>query len=664
MAKLTTNEFIKKAQGVHGDKYDYSKVEYVNTSTKVCIICKEHGEFWQQPANHLHGIGCPRCGIEKRKAKRTHSIDYFLKSAKAIHGEKYDYSRVKYENSRIKVCIVCPVHGEFWQSPQKHLFGKGCEKCSRESLAKQFSLGKDLFIEKAKAIFNNYYDYSEVDYVNSMIPVKIGCPLHGAFMQNPHNHLSGHGCPICATKEIAEKNRIWTYETCMEEARKYLFRNDFKNANPSAYNVARENGWLDSYEWLKTKIMPKGYWTMEQCEKESRKYQSKTEFMRGCSTAYSIASKNRWIDKFTWLLDKRIDIVRGRIDSVYVYVFEESKTAYIGRTLIRRQKKRDKEHIFNVENDNVARYANKLNVPVPPMRILETNLTLEEGLEREDYWRKWYEQQGYNMLNKLATGIGKGSLGGISHGKWNRKTCYKEALKYKSASEFSKMSASAYSAARLNGWLSEYVWFNVLWETKWNKHTCYNEAKKYRSRGEFQRGSRGAYIKALEKGWISEYTWLSSRQTKPKGYWDNYDHCYEEAKKYKNRRRFQKGCMGAYTKALKNNWLDDYTWFDEKKMDKYWDREKCLEEAKKYSSKTEFKRNANGAYQTAYLKGWLNDYTWFKPLTGFWTYEACKKEASKYLMRSHFKNGSPGAYSKSRINGWLNEFFPIKKLDN
>ena len=152
MAKLTTEGFIKKAQKVHGDMYDYSKVEYVNSKTKVCIICKQHGEFWQQPSNHLHGIRCPQCGLEIRRKKRTHSFDVFLKSAKAIHGDKYDYSKVDYINKRTPVCIVCPKHGDFWQSPSKHLAGNGCERCFRESIAKRYSMGKDKFIERANAI--------------------------------------------------------------------------------------------------------------------------------------------------------------------------------------------------------------------------------------------------------------------------------------------------------------------------------------------------------------------------------------------------------------------------------------------------------------------------------------------------------------------------------
>ena len=122
--------------------------------------------------------------------------------------------------------------------------------------------------------------------------------------------------------------------------------------------------------------------------------------------------------------------------------------------------------------------------------------------------------------------IGKGSLGGISHGKWNRKTCYKEAKKYKSISEFEKANGSAYDAARRNGWVKDYTWFDVLWEPKWDRETCFEEAKKYKTRAEFHKGSAGAYIKAWRKGWIKDYDWMPSRQTKPAGYWDNYDHCY------------------------------------------------------------------------------------------------------------------------------------------
>ena len=589
------------------------------------------------------------------------TTEEFIKKAREVHGDKYDYSKVEYVGNKAKVTIICTEHGEFLQSPHKHLSGHGCEKCFRESIAKRYSMGREKFIEKANAIHNGFYDYSEVEYVNGHTKVKIICPIHGIFEQDPASHLQGHGCPFCADVENGKKKRKWTYDTCFKEARNYKTRTEFQRGSAGAYIYARKNGYLSKFDWFEEIKKPDGYWTRERCEEESRKYQSKTEFVKGCPAAHSAAVRGGWLDDFTWLVDKRFDIVKGKVDSVYVYVFEETKFAYVGRTLIRRQKKRDKEHIFNIEADNVARYAKKMHVPVPPMKIIETNLTLEEGQDREDYWRKWYEQQGYTMLNRVATGKGKGSLGGISHGKWNRRTCREEALKYKSASEFEVNSSGAYAAALRNGWLKEYSWFAVL-KREWDKETCIREAKRYKTRGDFFNGCRGAYIKSLREGWIGEFTWLHSRQTKPAGYWDNYEHCYEEAKKYKNRRAFMRGCSGAYTKALKKGWLDDYSWFKEmKKPNGYWNRETCYEEAKKYSSKKEFKQHVNGAYQFAYKEGWLDDYTWFKPLTGYWTYEACKAEAAKYEKRGQFKKGCIGAYTKSRINGWLGDFFPKTK---
>ena len=106
--KLTTGEFISKSKLIHGDKYDYSKVEYVNNHSKVCIICPEHGEFWQTPANHLKNRGCPICGGHQKS-----STEEFIKRANKVHNNKYDYSKVDYKGLKKKVCIVCKEHGDF-----------------------------------------------------------------------------------------------------------------------------------------------------------------------------------------------------------------------------------------------------------------------------------------------------------------------------------------------------------------------------------------------------------------------------------------------------------------------------------------------------------------------------------------------------------------------
>ena len=185
--KSTTGEFISKSKLIHGDKYDYSKVEYVNNHSKVCIICPEHGEFWMRPKNHLQGNNCPKCSSTAKL-----STEEFVNMAKKIHNDRYDYSKVNYINCQTKVCIICPEHGEFWQKPIYHLSGGGCNRCYGNCRKTT-----EEFIEQSKKIHNNKYDYSKVEYKNNSTKVCIICKKHGEFWQIPTSHLNGEGCPMC-----------------------------------------------------------------------------------------------------------------------------------------------------------------------------------------------------------------------------------------------------------------------------------------------------------------------------------------------------------------------------------------------------------------------------------------------------------------------------------
>ena len=196
--KLTTEEFIEKAKAVHGDKYDYSKVEYVNSHTKVCIICPEHGEFWQTPSAHIYGeSGCRMCSNEHVSEVQSDTIESFIEKARKKHGDKYDYSKVIYKNSSTKVCIICPIHGEFWQTPNNHLYGKGCEKCAHEYVASKKRISTDDFISRSIAIYGDKYNYSKVNYISNSKKVCIICSIHGEFWQRPSTHLLGNGCWKC-----------------------------------------------------------------------------------------------------------------------------------------------------------------------------------------------------------------------------------------------------------------------------------------------------------------------------------------------------------------------------------------------------------------------------------------------------------------------------------
>ena len=195
--RKTTEQFIKEAKKIHGDRYDYSKVEYVNTHTKVCIICHEHGEFMQVPQSHLKGCGCSKCGriyVGKLLSKN----DSFVKTAKNKYGDRYDYSKVEYVNAHTKVCMICPKHGEFYITPNDHLKGNGgCGLCKKETISNLHKSNTKEFIEKSKKVHGNKYDYSKVNYINSHSMVKIICPKHGEFELIAYAHLNGQGCKKC-----------------------------------------------------------------------------------------------------------------------------------------------------------------------------------------------------------------------------------------------------------------------------------------------------------------------------------------------------------------------------------------------------------------------------------------------------------------------------------
>jgi len=194
-------DFISTSNIIHNNFYDYSKVIFTKIREKVTIICPIHGEFEQVAGNHMKGSGCSKCDIQKRRDIQKLK---FISKANIIHNNFYDYSKVKYINIKTKIKIICPIHGEFEQSPNNHLSGHGCKKCGLEKR----KLNEVEFIKKCKIKHNNLYDYSKVKYINSSSKIKIICPIHGEFEQVAGSHLFGDGCKKCAIL----KNGILKYK--------------------------------------------------------------------------------------------------------------------------------------------------------------------------------------------------------------------------------------------------------------------------------------------------------------------------------------------------------------------------------------------------------------------------------------------------------------------
>lgn len=240
--RVTTEDFIRRAREVHGDRYDYSKVEYVAAKKKVTIICPEHGEFEQTPANHASSRGCHECGGNKPL-----TLEKFLKRANKIHKGRYDYSRVAFKNVEAKIEIGCPVHGFFHQRLATHLKGLGCDLCGRIETGKKLSHSLERFIEDARKAHGDRYDYSEVEYVNALTNVTIVCPKHGPFKQKPANHIRDVGCPRCGDESMAAK-RVLTTEEFVTAAKaahgnRYDYSKvDYKTSHDKVEIVCPEHG--------------------------------------------------------------------------------------------------------------------------------------------------------------------------------------------------------------------------------------------------------------------------------------------------------------------------------------------------------------------------------------------------------------------------------------
>jgi len=228
--RSNTQEFINKSIEVHGNKFDYNLVKYVNNHTKIIILCNTcNNIFKQKPSNHTRGDGCLICANKKFSTDRRKSILDFVNKSKELNGEKYDYSLVEYINSHTAVKILCnKCDNIFKQTPSSHLRGSGCNICANNQKS-----NTEEFINKVKKIHCVKYNYDLVEYVNNLTKVKIKCnTCNNIFEQKPANHLKWEGCPKC--NESKGENRV----------AKYLTKNNISFTPQRTFNTLRDKNLL------------------------------------------------------------------------------------------------------------------------------------------------------------------------------------------------------------------------------------------------------------------------------------------------------------------------------------------------------------------------------------------------------------------------------------
>lgn len=226
--RLSTQEFVKRAKVVHGDKYEYDDVIYINNHTKVKIFCKNCKEyFYQVPLSHLAGNGCEKCSYKFRANKKMLDLDTIISRFRQIHKNKYDYSNIIYTGMKNNVKIVCNSCGNYFlMSPANHLKGEGCPYCN-----KNFCKTTKQFISEARLVHGDDYDYRNVIYKNNRTPVEIICKQCGNhFFQTPDNHLRGQKCPKCAYKAMGMRKMLDTSSFIMKSTEIHKGRYDYSKS--------------------------------------------------------------------------------------------------------------------------------------------------------------------------------------------------------------------------------------------------------------------------------------------------------------------------------------------------------------------------------------------------------------------------------------------------
>jgi hypothetical protein len=307
--KCTQKEIIDKFISIWGNTYDYSLTKYINSYTKVKIICKVHGIFEQLHSNHFR-YGCSKCGknSEYNELLKKKCSENFVQRANIIHNNRYTYANSVYLNSVTKLLVTCKIHGDFQITPNNHLRGKNCSNCSKIVCGDFHRKPLSDYIKKFNLLFGDKYDYSTVDWKGGSKYITLTCKKHGEFNILPYVHIKGKDCPKCSNHyskisiewlqylqikynifiqhagNLGEFNipttRLKADGYCKKTNTIYEFLGDFWHGNPDVFDLLELNKrtnttYLELYEDTinkKEKIINLGYNYIEIWENDWKKF--------------------------------------------------------------------------------------------------------------------------------------------------------------------------------------------------------------------------------------------------------------------------------------------------------------------------------------------------------------------------------------------------------
>lgn len=409
--KKTNEDILRDFKKVHSDYYDYSLVNYINSSTKVKVICPNHGIFEISPGHHKQGVGCRKCYFESQKITK----DEFVKRSQVYFGSRYDYSLFdKLPSNGQKVLIFCFEHDKrFLQEPRNHMKGHtGCSVCKSLKLSgckeergtiKNRQELTQKFIRRAQQIHNSVYDYSEFEYISTNTKGKIICLIHGEFWQTPSNHLKGHQCPKCSN----QKRKDNTFkQLCYEKGVDYYRALKRRQAGLSDERIFEE-GYIRNLR------------AINEIEVFGEKYPNLEEAIRVLQPAASGRTIKRWIDEGLTPEEAfdRIPNPGYAQGLIYLVTNRATNQQYVGLT-IQTVERRWEYHLqqakanFIKSEESLHAAIRKYSKDNFKIEIIDQGTTKKDLERKERYWIKKL-----NTLIPYGYNISPGGVSGGSHKK-------------------------------------------------------------------------------------------------------------------------------------------------------------------------------------------------------------------------------------------------------
>ena len=560
-----TQEFILKAEKVHGHKYDYSKVDYVKSSLKVIIICKLHGEFLQTPSNHLKGTGCPICS---RNIKYTKEV--CLKEA-----QKYMSRRDFRENSPKIYDTACTKH---WID----------EICSHMPGKIKRKAGWWNNIDNCIATASLYSSPQE------LMKAEKGC----------YASISIHKWQDICYKHMTYRTREYSIKQLRQIAKSCKSHREFRDNFSGAYSSAKKKGIYNEIcsHMPPLRIVTKGDipLTFENCRRIANGFKSRSEFQK-CENGrwYKYAVRNNILEEVCEHMPRK-----GNKKKRCIYAAEfDDNCVYIGLTYF--AERRWSDHL-RAKDSTVYKHIENTGL-TPQWKRLTDYIDYQKASRQEGVWKDKYAKNGWTILNKAKTG----SLGG--DGGYTLEEVLKEASKYETLPEFFKGSPGHYQRAYRSGWMKE---VRNICKSKWREGFSEVELRDIFSRfnniTELRKYRHAAIDAANKLGILEELT--RDYVVKPGHHYKverfTEQELFDIARRYKYRSEFKKGNTKAYHNARSKGILDKVCAHMEKKpvqpkvsLPRIWTDEAIVKEALKYKTRSEFQKGCVSAYNAAHKSG-------------------------------------------------------------